>query len=374
MTVVTAAMVIVLSSMNGVSELVENIYKPFDLDITVTPASGKTIDTKADELVAVQDDPAVRLSSYFIEENVLLKCSDRQMVATLKGVDHDYLEMSELDRYIAAGENSLGNASAPTAILGAGIKIDMNVPLGNNALMPLEVMAPIRGKKISKYKRRAFERMELPVSGVFSMNVEYDSKYLLTPLVLAQELLHYDQEASGLELKLQDGQKLEPFAERLQEQLGTDYIVRTRQQKDQLMYQTNKSEKWVTLVIMLFIALIGAFNIIASLTMMMIEKKQDMKMLTSIGATAKTIRSIFFLEGVLISMIGTAIGITIGLLVCWLQQKIGFVELQDSIVDRYPVKVIWTDLLLVFVSVSLIGLVASRIPLRSLSRRYLLSA
>ncbi len=371
MVVVTAAMVVILSTMNGVTELVEQIYSPFDQDITVLPTEGKTIDRSNERLVAVHELPEVVESSYFIEENVLLKCGDQQLVATLKGVEEQYLEMASMQQYLYTGKNILRKGENEQVLLGIGLKVDLNAPLNDGVFKPLEIMAPIRGKKLSKFKRAAFERESVSVSGAFSMNVEYDTKYALAPLSLASRILHYDSLANGLELKLAAGTDLEKSATAIREQLGPAFEVKTRYQKNALMYQTNKSEKWFTFLILLFIALIGAFNIIASLTMMMIEKKKDMKMLTSIGATASTIRSIFFFEGLLIALIGTAIGISIGLLVCWLQQTFGFVGLEGSIVDAYPVKVIWQDLLLVFGAVSLIGLIASWIPLRSLSKRYL---
>ena len=373
MMVVTAAMVVILSTMNGVSELVEQIYSPFDQDITILPAEGKTIDRSNERLLTIRKSPEVIGSSYFIEENVLLKCGNQQLVATLKGVEEPYLEMAGMQQYLYTGKNVLRKGETEQVLMGIGLKVDLNAPLNDGVFKPLEIMAPIRGKKLSKYKKAAFERESVAVSGAFSMNVEYDTKYVLAPLSLASRLLHYDSLANGLEMKLAAGTDLKKAADRIRTQLGPDLIVKTRYQKNELMYKTNESEKWFTFLILLFIALIGAFNIIASLTMMMIEKKKDMKILTSIGATASTIRSIFFFEGLLIVLIGTAIGISMGLLICWLQQTFGFVQLDGSIVDTYPVKVIWQDLVLVFGAVSLIGLIASWIPLRSLSKRYLSS-
>lgn len=371
MIVVTAAMVVVLSTMNGVSALVDSIYSPFDQDITITPANGKTLVKDERALSQIRALEEVESSSYFIEENVLLKCGDQQVVGTLKGVEESYLEMADMQKHLYAGKSHLIRGDNEFVIMGIGLKVDLNVPLNDGVFKPLQIMAPIRGKKLSKFRQAAFEKETAAVSGAFSMNMEYDTKYVLAPLSLASRVLHYDSLANGLELKLHDVTQMDELADRISNRLGQDYIVKTRYQKNALMYQTNKSEKYFTFLVLLFIALIGAFNIIASLTMMMIEKKKDMHMLTSMGATAPTIRSIFFYEGLLIALIGTTIGISLGLLICYLQQQFGVVSLSGSIVDAYPVKILWQDLVLVFVSITMIGIVASWIPLRSLSKRYL---
>jgi ABC-type lipoprotein release transport system permease subunit len=371
MMVVTAAMVVVLSTMNGVTDLVDQIYSPLDQDITITPTQGKTLDRDHEPLLAVIAMNEVQQSSFFIEENVLFKCKDRQVVGTLKGVEESYMEMSDMQRYLYVGKSVLTRNDREFAIMGIGLKVDLGVPLNDDVFEPLQIMAPIRGKKLSKYKQAAFEREDVAVSGAFSMNIEYDTRYVLCPLSMASRVLHYDSLATGLEIKLHDPRRMDKFSEKIQTLLGADYTVKTRYQKNALMYQTNKSEKWFTFLVLLFIALIGAFNIIASLTMMMIEKKKDMHMLTSMGATAVVIRSIFFFEGMMIAMLGTVIGISLGLLLCFLQQSFGFIGLSGSIVDAYPVRVLWQDLVLVFVSIGAIGVLASWIPLRSLSKRYL---
>lgn len=371
MVVVTAAMVVVLSAMNGVTDLVDQIYSPLDQDITITPALGKTLIRDANELQQLSELPEVDQSSYFIEENVLFKCKDQQVVGTLKGVEDGYLEMADMDNYLYTGKSYLTRNEEEFVIMGIGLKVDLGVPLNDEVFQPLQILAPIRGKKLSKYKQAAFERENVAVSGAFSMNMEYDTRYVLCPLSLAARIMQYDSLASGLEIKLRDAGEMEKFAESAREKLGEAYIVKTRYQKNSLMYQTNKSEKWFTFLVLMFIALIGAFNIIASLTMMMIEKRKDMHMLTSMGATAGSIRSIFFFEGLLIALIGTIIGISLGLIICFLQQQFGLVTMSGSIVDAYPVHVLWQDLVLVFLGITLIGIVASWIPLRSLSRRYL---
>ncbi|HRH39443.1 MAG TPA: ABC transporter permease, partial [Flavobacteriales bacterium] len=282
--VVTGAMVVV-SAVNGSADQVDTIYSPFDQDITITAAEGKTFAKDSLDLGSILANADVQQASWTIEENVLLRCGDQQAVATLKGVEPQYLRMARMDKYLFSGEEKLEDAQGPTAILGLALKADLSVPLDDGVFRPLEISAPIRGRKLSKYKREAFEQTAVAMAGTFSMNLEYDSKYVMVPIDLAASLLHYDSAVSALELQLKPGADMDDAADALRTQLGDRFIVRTRYQKNALMYATNATEKFVAFIVLAFIGLIGAFNVIASLTMMMIEKKEDMRTLMSMGAT-----------------------------------------------------------------------------------------
>ena len=369
--VVAAAMVVVLSTMNGIAELVESIYSPFDQDITITPAEGKTFERTALARNALYALPDVSRGSWIVEENVLLRCGDQQSVATLKGVEPQYLEMSKMEQFIYTGKATLKGNSGPTAIMGIALKVELDVPLDDGILAPLEISAPVRGRKLSKYQQGAFEHTAVAVSGSYTMNMEFDAKYAVVPLELAVDLLQYDSAVSALELQLVAGSDLDRVAAEIRAMVGTDFLVRTRHQKNVLMYQTNASEKFFTFIVLAFIGLIGAFNIIASLTMMMIEKQRDMRTLLGMGATPVTVRRVFLYEGVLLVAVGTVGGILLGLAICYAQIHFEFVELAGSVVESYPVKVLGSDLLLVFATVMAIGLLAAWVPLRSLSKRFL---
>jgi lipoprotein-releasing system permease protein len=369
--VVAAAMVVVLSTMNGIAELVESIYSPFDQDITITPAQGKTFERSDLDRAALFALPAVAQGSWIIEENVLLRCGDQQAVATLKGVEPQYLDMSRMEKFIYSGQAKLEGNSGPTAILGIALKVDLEVPLDDGVLEPLEISAPIRGRKLSKYQQGAFEHTSMALSGAYSMNMEFDSKYAVVPLDLAVALLQYDSAVSSLELKLVQGSDLDRSAATIRTMVGNDFLVRTRYQKNALMYKTNASEKFFTFIVLAFIGLIGAFNIIASLTMMMIEKQRDMRTLMSLGASPSTVRMVFLYEGLLIVLVGTLGGLLLGLGICYAQIRFEFVQLAGTVVDAYPVKVLASDLVLVFATVVAIGMLASWVPLRSLSKRFL---
>ena len=369
--VVTAAMVVVLSTLNGISDLVDSIYSPFDQDLTITPTEGKTFERGTIDLERILGMPAVRNTSWVIEENVLLRSGDQRMVATMKGVEPQYLDMSRMARYMYSGEPTFEGLTGPAALLGLGLKMELGAPLDDGVFQALEISAPVRGRKLSKYQQRAFETVPMAVRGSFTMNLDFDMKYALVPLNTAAEVLHYDSSVTALEIELADKKLLDHTAEQLRTHLGSGFIVKTRYQKNELMYRTNASEKVFTFIVLSFIGLIGAFNIIASLTMMMIEKQRDMNTLRAMGATPGVVRGIFFGEGLLIVVVGIAAGLLFGLGICYAQQHWGFVRLSDSVVESYPVRVLGTDLALIAVAVSAIGLLASWIPLRALSRRFL---
>ena len=369
--VVTAAMVVVLSTLNGIADLVDAIYSPFDQDITITAAEGKTFGREALDLERIIAMPAVQDASWVIEENVLLRAGDQQTVATLKGVEPQYLRMSKMAQYMYTGEPTFEGLTGPAAILGIGLKTELGIPLDDGVMQPLEISAPIRGRKLSKFQQRAFETTAIAVRGAFTMNMEFDLKYAVVPLDIAADLLHYDSAVSALELRLHSTQGMDRIANDLRASLGPAFTVKTRYQKNALMYRTNASEKLFTFIVLSFLGLIGAFNIIASLTMMMIEKRRDMRTLMGMGATPSTVRNIFFGEGVMIVLMGTGIGLILGLGICWAQQQFGFVQLSGSVVEAYPVKVMPMDLALISAAVLCIGLVASWVPLGTLSRRFL---
>lgn len=369
--VVTAAMVVVLSTLNGISDLVDSIYSPFDQDITITAATGKTFERNAVDLDRILERPEVKATSWVIEENVLLRSGDQRMVATMKGVEPSYLGMSRMAQYMYSGEPSFEGINGPAALLGLGLKMELGVPLDDGVFQALEISAPVRGRKLSKYQQRAFETVPIAVRGAFTMNLDFDMKYALVPLSTASELLHYDSAVTALEVELTDKKLMDATAKELSAHLGPSFTVKTRYQKNELMYRTNASEKVFTFVVLSFIGLIGAFNIIASLTMMMIEKRRDMSTLRAMGATPAVVRNIFFGEGLLIVVVGVVSGLLLGIGICVAQQQFGFVRLSDSVVESYPVQVMPTDLVIIAVAVFTIGLVASWVPLRMLSKRFL---
>lgn len=369
--VVTAAMVVVLSTLNGISALVDTLYSPFDQDVTITAAEGKTFPRDSLPLDAILALPDVRMASWTIDENVLLRSGDEQVVATMKGVEPRYLEMASLPQSMYDGQAKLESANGPLVILGAALKDQLGVMTDDGVMRPLTISAPVRGRKLLRYKDQAFEQEQVAVAGAFSINMEFDQQYAIAPIALVDSLLHYGGEVTALEIRSAPGTRIEDLATRVGALAGPGFKATSRYAKNALMYRTNATEKWFTFAVLAFIVLIGAFNIIASLTLMMIEKQQDMRTLTGMGATTSFVRSVFFTEGMLIVGVGTIAGLLLGLLICGIQQWTGVVGLENSVVESYPVKVMGTDILLIFCSVLIIGTLATAASLRGLGQRYL---
>lgn len=369
--VVTGAMVVVLSILNGITDLVDKMYSPFDQDVTITPVEGKTFARDSLPYADLMALPGLGKASWIIEENVLLQSGDQQAVATLKGVEPAYLEMSAMPENMYDGRPALHGANGPLVILGAGLKDALRVPQDDGVLRPLTISAPVRGRKLLRYQQQAFEQERVAVAGAFSINMDYDQRYAIAPIGMVDSLLHYDGSVNALEMKAAPGTDPQRLVEEARSLCGPAFSVRSRYEKNALMYSTNATEKWFTFAVLAFIGLIGAFNIIASLTLMMIEKRRDMRTLAGMGATPAFVRRVFLNEGLLIVFVGVLAGLVLGLGLCWLQQTTGLVGLESSVVDSYPVRVLSMDVVMIFFAMLIIGGLATYASLRSLGQRYL---
>ena len=370
--VVTAAMVVVLSTLNGISDLVDKLYSPFDQDVTVTPTAGKTFSRDSLALDRILALPGVQATSWAIEENVLLRSGEQQAVATMKGIEPQYLEMASLPGSMYEGQARLEGDNGPLVILGAALKDQLGVPGDDGVMRPLTISAPVRGRKLLRYKEQAFEQEHVAVAGSFSINMEFDQQYVIAPIALVDSLLHYAGEVTALEVKARPGIAIEDLSREVAAIAGPRFTTLSRYAKNSLMYRTNATEKWFTFAVLAFIVLIGAFNIIASLTLMMIEKQQDMRTLTGMGANTAFVRRVFFAEGLLIVAVGSVTGLVLGLLVCAIQIRTGIVGLANSVVESYPVRIVPADIALIFLTVLLIGMLATAVSLRGLGQRYLM--
>jgi lipoprotein-releasing system permease protein len=221
---------------------------------------------------------------------------------------------------------------------------------------------------------RALNRKYISVAGVFSIEQDYDIKYILVPLQFAQELFEYTgDEVNMLEIKVLPGFSQTAVQKQIMELLGKDFLVENRYQQNDVFYKTMQTEKWAIFLILVFILVVASFNVIGTLTMLMLEKKKDIITLRNLGADARILKKIFLLEGWLISTSGAVLGAILGLLICWLQTRFGLIRLQGSgsfIIDFYPVLVKATDVVIILISVILIGLLAAWYPIRYLTRRY----
>lgn len=368
--VVTAAMVIVLSVFNGFEGLVISLYNVFEAPIVVSPAEGKTLDLSSiptDEILATE---GVIGFVEVLEESCLIRYRDKQYFARIKGVSDNFIELTDIDSMVIDGDPFMHVNGAPAALVGSGVAYHLSASV-NDPLNPLEVYVPKRGTKATVDPSKAFNVKQIFATGIFSIQADFDLQYVITPIQFARELLNHEGKVSSLELALNPTANMEVVREGVQEKLGSDYVVKDRFQQNEILYKIMKSEKWAVFMILSFILMISIFNVIGSLTMLILEKKKDINILRSMGASEQLIQRIFILEGIFISLIGAVGGLILGLLVCWAQIQFEIVKLNSGgnyIVQAYPVEVQPMDVLYVFLVVATIGLLAAWLPVRKIIR------
>lgn len=360
----TFALIVVMSAFNGLEDLVASLYSTFDPDLKISIKEGKSFDHDAfpaDEIKALE---GVVHYTRVIEETALLKYKDNQSIAVIKGVEDDFLAMSDLELMKTDGNILLQEDGIDYAILGYGIAYNLSVFV-EHAFDPISVHAAKReGKLRLTNPADAFRRKAIQAGGIFAINPDFNDKYVLVPLHFAQELFQYSNEVTGVEIGLADAENDQAMRDKIAEILGDDFEVKTRYQLNEIIYKTNETEKWIAFLIVTFILIIATFNIIGSLVMLIIEKKKDIFTLKSMGASRSMVKTIFLLEGVLITGIGGTIGLLFGIVAVLVQQYFGLVTLENVIVPYYPVQLALFDLVAIFSTVIVIGFVSSWFPVQ----------
>jgi lipoprotein-releasing system permease protein len=371
----TMALVIVLSVFNGFDSVVKSLYNTFDPDIQISSTVGKTFSPDPATLNSLRSIPGVFAVSEVLEENVLLLYRDRQHIATIKGVDDSFKDVSGLDSMIIDGEMKLKDQNRAYAVVGQGVAY--NLGIGLSFINPLYIYTIDRTARINMSQpEESIRRDFIYPSGIFAIEQEFDSKYIICPIEYARKLLSYNDEVTYLEIKLDPSFPGGEIQKEIIVLLGEGFQVKNREQQNELFYKVMKSEKWAIFLILTFILIIASFNIIGSLSMLIIDKKKDILTLRNMGAGNRLIKRIFLMEGWLISVIGSVTGIFLGTAISWIQQRFGVIKLSGSgsfIIDAYPVQIEAFDICLVWVTVLFIGLIAARYPVQQISKKYLVS-
>lgn len=373
----TAALVIILSVFNGFDGLIRNLFTAFDPDIKITALHSKTFSPLPAQLDALEKNTMLAAFSLTLEENALLEYDGQQMIATIKGVDDSYNSVTGIDSMLVAGDYALWHQGVPLGIAGRGISYSMN--LGLDYILPVKVNIPSRTAEIrGNFSDAAnlINTANVYTNGIFAVQQEYDNKYYIVPIDFAREVLEYDDDISAIEIKLKSDNDMAVVSKQLQNLFGKDFLVADRNEQHKFLFQVMKSEKWVIFFILVFILVIASFNVIASLTMLIIDKKKDINVFRSLGANNMQVRNVFFIEGMLISLMGAIIGLAAGGFICWLQQHFGLVKLGREgafIIDAYPVIVQAGDFVVIFVTVLFIGFLAAWYPVRYITRRFTIS-
>ena len=374
-TVGTLALAIVLSVFNGFEDLVLSLINSFNPDLKIEAVTGKVIHMDDFPEEKLKEIRGVKSIIPVIEEKALVKYGDKQHIVTMKGVGEGFEKISPVNDFIISGELKLKQGDQNFAVIGAGVAWYLSLYLGDFT-PPILVYLPKRTRKsFSGPLAQVFNDANIPVSGVFAIQQEFDSQYVLVPIGLMKNLLEYSDEVSSLEIALAVGSDTEKVQKQIIRILGEDFSVKNRFQQQELLYKVMKSEKWAIFFILVFILIIATFNVIGSLSMLILDKKKDIAVLWSLGADKKLIKRIFTIEGMLISVAGGILGLVLGGLLAWLQQQYGFIKLGGDggsyIIEAYPVKVKISDLVYILLTVLFIGFVTVWYPVRQISRKYL---
>lgn len=372
----TLAMVCTLSVINGFQDMVATFFTVFDPEIKVTAAVGKTFDVNDDRIKQLRSLPEIAVFTETLEDNAMVQYKDRQMMATIKGVQDNFEQLTSIDSVLyGKGEFILHDEVADYGVI--GVELMSVLGTGVQFVDPLEIYAPRRGEKVNMANPAASFTKEFLFSPgvVFAVNQQkYDASYILTSLDFARKLFHYDTEVSAVELRLKPNQNIASMKGKIADMLGKDFVVRDRYEQQEDIFRVMEIEKLVSYLFLTFILLIACFNVIGSLSMLIIDKKEDVRTLRNLGADDKLISRIFLFEGRMISMFGAVTGIVLGLILCLIQQKFGLISLGGDgnfVVDAYPVSVHWGDVLLIFLTVLIVGFLSVWYPVRYLSKRLL---
>ncbi|GAB2774974.1 lipoprotein-releasing system permease protein [Hymenobacter luteus] len=361
----TMALIIVLSVFNGLEEVARSLYGKSDPDLMITAVQGKSFEVNPAFIKQIKGLPGVALVTEVIEDNALLQYRDRQMVVKMKGVSDNYYRQSNIDSAIVEGSSQLHRDGMDYALLGAGVQHELSIAL-DNRFSPMRLLYPRNtGRKtLSMNPETAFNEQNILAGGVFLIEQHVDDSYIFVPLEFARTLLHYENRRTALEVKVQEDQEIGQVKEALKQQLGAGFKVLDSDEQHLSLLKAIKVEKMFVFITFAFILLIASINIFFSLSMLVIDKHKDIAVLMAMGASSRTIRNIFLLEGAIVAQVGAFTGLVLGVGICWAQQTFHLVGMgmATSVVDSYPVKMQFSDIALTGVAIIFITIVVSIRP------------
>ena len=371
--IATLATVCTMSVFNGFQGMVFEMFSSFDPDLKITPAKGKVFDPTTDVFLEIKSFPEIDIVSETLEDNILLKYKERQVPAVMKGVSDNFETLTQINDILFDGEFILKDEVNNFATLGIGIASNLGVSA--NSVLPLDIYAPKRNAPVNLSNPISSFSIDHAYIGALFMISQpvYDDNYMIVSIDFTRELFDYEKEVSALEIKLKDKVNIKSVQKKIQQIIGEDYIVKDLFQQQEAAFKMMSIEKWVTFLMLCFILLIATFNVIGSLSMLIVEKQADIITLRNLGADNKLISRIFLFEGWMISALGAIIGIFFGVLICLGQQYFGWLQLGGSgafAVDAYPVQIEIRDLILVLATVLFIGFLAALYPVLYLSKKW----
>jgi lipoprotein-releasing system permease protein len=347
------------------------MYNSFDPDLKIEVQHGKTFHINTFPLQQLTEIEGIASYSEIVEENALLRYKNKQQIVQIKGVDSHYTKVSKVDSSMVEGNFILQKADVNFMVMGYGIYDMLGIQLTDFATA-VSVYIPKRGKNISIDPTEAFNNELIMPSGAFSIQQDFDTRIVIVPLRFARKMLDYTTEVTSIEISLKAGSDVREVQQKISKLIGNQFVVKNRFQQEEMFYKIIKTEKFAGILILSFILLIAAFNIVGSLSMLIIEKKKDIAILSSLGASHALIKRIFMVEGLLISLSGAIAGMVLGGFICWIQQHYGVIPLEGSgsfVVKYYPVQLQFLDFIKVTAIVFVIGFFATLYTVGQISKR-----
>jgi lipoprotein-releasing system permease protein len=359
----TMALVVVLSVFNGLEDLIRSLHNYFDPELKIVPSSGKSFEVSDEMLESIRNTEGVAILTQVVEDNAYVQYRNAKMVVNLKGVEENFIEHRRLDKRMVQGELKLKENGVDYAIMGRGVQYALNV-MNMAEMHSLQIYYPRKGRVSTTNITSSLNRMNIMPAGVFAIEKQYDMSYIFVPLDFAIDLLDYENRRTSLEVKIQDGFSISSTQRRLKTLLGEQFEVLNSDEQHSSLLKAIKIEKLFVYLTFSFILLVASFNIFFSLTMLAIDKKKDIAILYAMGANNKLIKSIFLSEGAIISFSGAFLGLSIGLIICIIQQQFGIVSMgmATSVLESYPIKMQAGDFLYTGLTIILITLAASYRP------------
>ena len=367
-----ASLVVILSGFNGIQKYVEDVYGKFSASIYVYPLSGKFIAEHDSIFSVIKLNNQVKYYSKVIEETAMLKFENKWVTATIKGVDSNTYNKKTWSLNLIEGNGELYIENFPKILLGYGLQNELQIPYNENISNEIKIFSISNKKQLSIQNQSSLKKNNLIFGGVYSINPELDFSSAMVDYKAANQIFERQNGANYLEIFLKDNKNIFTIKKVLEAQ-NPDYIFKTHKENNQLIYAASDAEKWMVLAVLIFVLILSSFTVISSITMLIIDKKKDIKSLIALGCNTKTIKNIFFKEGLMISYLGSISGLIIGTIICFIQMKFHLLKLENAAIEYWPVLIKPQDLLLLLAILFITGLVAAYLPGKILVNKLLKS-
>ena len=356
-----ASLVVILSGFNGIQKYVEDVYGKFSASIYVYPLSGKFIAEHDSIFSVIKLNNQVKYYSKVIEETAMLKFENKWVTATIKGVDSNTYNKKTWSLNLIEGNGELYIENFPKILLGYGLQNELQIPYNENINNEIKIFSISNKKQLSIQNQSSLKKNNLIFGGVYSINPELDFSSAMVDYKAANQIFERQNGANYLEIFLKDNKNIFTIKKVLEAQ-NPDYIFKTHKENNQLIYAASDAEKWMVLAVLIFVLILSSFTVISSITMLIIDKKKDIKSLIALGCNTKTIKNIFFKEGLMISYLGSISGLIIGSIICFIQMKFHLLKLENAAIEYWPVLIKPQDLLLLLAILFITGLVSAYLP------------